>query len=431
MLLRFGVSNHLSIRDFQELSFCASFLKDGDEGLIPCAAAPKGSVTPAAVVYGANASGKSNLVDAMGLMGRMVSFSQTHGAPDGGVPRQPFRLDPACSAAPSRFELDFVIDGVRHHYGFEASDDAFESEWLYSHRRMLFEREDGKFHFGRGLKGRNAVIADLTRPNSLYLSAAAQNGHELLSGVFEYFRAIRGVSAVDVPGAIASIHLAREELDTRTIDFLGRIGTGVVDYRWGETEAPEEMKALRGDIAAAFSRRLEEPVPFAELFADRQAAIELAHRGRDGEPVYLDLDLESAGTRRLLVVLGRVFQALDKGAPMFIDELDASLHTQAAEAVLRLFCSRETNPKGAQLVATTHDTNLMRHDTNLMRSPVLRRDQLWFTEKDAGGATRLYPLTDIRTRKGDDVGKGYLQGRYGAMPFDPFDDPVSDLAPPH
>ena len=427
MLLRFGVSNHLSIRDFQELSFCASFLKDGDEGLIPCPTAPKGSVTPAAVVYGANASGKSNLVDAMEIMKGMVSFSQTRGAPDGGVPRQPFKLDPARSAEPSRFELDFVIDGVRHHYGFEASDDAFESEWLYtfpkSHRRMLFEREDGKFHFGRGLKGRNAVIADLTRLNSLYLSAAAQNGHEQLSGVFEYFRAIRGVSAVDVPGVAVSMQLAREEPDTRTIDFLGRIGTGVVGYRWDEIEVPEEIKALQGDIAAAVNRRLERPPPFAELLADRQAAIELAHRGRDGEPVYLDLDLESAGTRRLLVVLGRVFQALDEGAPMFIDELDASLHTQAAEAVLRLFCSRETNPKGAQLVATTHDTNLM-------RSPVLRRDQLWFTEKDAGGATRLYPLTDIRTRKGDDVGRGYLQGRYGAVPFDPFDDPVSDLAPP-
>ena len=309
---------------FKELSFCASSLKDGGEGLIPCAAAPKGSVAPAAVVYGANASGKSNLVDAMEAMRRMVSFSQTHGAPDGGVPRQSFRLDPACSAEPSRFELDFVIGGVRHHYGFEASDDAFKSEWLYtfpkSHRRMLFEREDRKFHFGRGLKGRNAVIADLTRPNSLYLSAAAQNGHEQLSGVFEYFRAIHGVYAVAVPGMIVPMQLAREEPDTRTIDFLKGIGTGVVGYRWGETEAPEEIKALRGDIAAVLRRRLEEPVPFAELLADRQATIELAHRGRDGEPVYLDMDLESAGTRRLLVVLGHVFQALDKGAPMFIDE---------------------------------------------------------------------------------------------------------------
>ena len=139
--------------------------------------------------------------------------------------------------------------------------------------------------------------------------------------------------------------------------------------------------------------------------------IELAHRARDGNSVYFDLSLESAGTRRLLVVLGLAFRALDEGAPIFIDELSANLHTHASEAVLELFCSPETNPKGAQLVATTHDTNLM-------NSPALRRDQLWFTSKDTSGATQLNPLTDIRTRRGDNFEKGYLQGRFGAVPFD-------------
>jgi AAA15 family ATPase/GTPase len=110
------------------------------------------------------------------------------------------------------------------------------------------------------------------------------------------------------------------------------------------------------------------------------------------------------------MLLGLVFQALDEGAPFVIDELDASLHTQACEAVLALFSSPETNPRGAQLIATTHDTNLL-------RSRMLRRDQIWFTEKDGHGATHLYPLTDIRTRKEDNIEKGYLQGRFGAIPF--------------
>ncbi|MDE0207120.1 MAG: AAA family ATPase, partial [Candidatus Tectomicrobia bacterium] len=92
------------------------------------------------------------------------------------------------------------------------------------------------------------------------------------------------------------------------------------------------------------------------------------------------------------------------------DELDASLHTQASEAVLKLFSSRERNASGAQIIATTHDTNLL-------KSSVLRRDQVWFTEKDPEGSTQLYPLTEIRTRKGDDIRRGYLQGRYGAIPF--------------
>ena len=422
MLLRFGVSNSLSIRDFQELSFAASSLKDRDEGLIPCAAAPKGAVAPAAVIYGANASGKSNLVGAVAAMRRMVLLSQTRGEPGGGVPRQPFRLDAACAGRPSRFDLDFVIDGVRHHYGFEASDDAFASEWLYdfpgSRRRTLFEREGGEFRFGRELKGRNAVIADLTRPNSLYLSAAAQNGHERLSRVFGYFQSIHGVHAVAVPGMAASFHLAQEEPGSRTIDFLGRIGAGVVGYRRKEAEDADETEAFQRDVLATMRKWGDAPAELeAFMIGGWRTAIELAHRGRDGESVYFDLDMESAGTRRLLIVLGSAFRALDEGTLLFVDELDASLHTQAAEAVLRLFCSPGTNPKGAQLVATTHDTNLM-------RAPALRRDQLWFTEKDADGATRLYPLTDIRTRKGDDVEKGYLQGRYGATPFD---DPVSAL----
>ncbi len=149
----------------------------------------------------------------------------------------------------------------------------------------------------------------------------------------------------------------------------------------------------------------------------KSVTIEFAHRGLTGEPIYLGLNRESAGTRRLLILLSRAFQALDRGAPMVIDELDLSLHTQACEAVLALFSSPKTNPKGAQLIATTHDTNLL-------RSTLLRRDQIWFTDKDEEGATHLYPLTDIRTRKGDNIEKGYLQGRYGAIPFA---GPISDL----
>ena len=425
MLLRFGVANHLSLRGFQELSFAASSLKDPDQGLIACPPAPGGSVVPAAVIYGANASGKSNLVGAMAAMKNMVLSSHTHWNPDDGVPRQPFLLDAESAGEPSRFETDFTIDGVRHHYGFEASDTAFESEWLYdfpkSRRRMLFEREGEVFRFGRGLGGRSAVIADLTRPNSLYLSAAAQNKHQRLSRPFGYFQSIHGVTEANPPSALVASYLAGTGLDRRAIDFLGRIGTGVVNYRQKKREDAEEIGALQQDFAGALEKRLHGLAdPKAIMGGDWRTAIELAHRGRNGDEVYLDLDLESAGTRRLLIVLGLAFRALDEGTPVLVDELDASLHTQAAEAVLRLFCSPETNPNGAQLVATTHDINLM-------KSPLLRRDQLWFAEKDAEGATQLYPLTDFRTRKVDNIARGYLQGRFGAVPFD---DPVSALAAP-
>ncbi len=418
MLLRFGVSNHLSIRDYQELSLSASSLKGREAGLIECAAASGGRVLPAAVIYGANASGKSNLVNAMGTLCGMVLLSQIKGEPGGEVPRHPFRLDEDSPRSPSRFDIDFLIDGVRHHYGFEASDSAFESEWLYafpkSYRQTLFERTGDEFRFGRELRGQNRVIAGLTRPNSLFVSAAAQNGHEQISKVFSYFRSIRGDQNMAASEEEVSERFTGKELDGRVIDFLGKIDTGVIDYRLSESELSEKDLGIPQE-AFALLKKISGPEP------PKWATIELAHRGRGDAPFYLDMERESAGTRRLLIVLDLAFRALDEGAPLFIDELNASLHTQAAEAVMQLFCSRETNPKGAQLIATTHDTNLL-------ASPLLRRDEVWFTEKDAEGATRLYPLTDIRTRKGDNIEKGYLQGRYGGVPFiDTFTAPGSTL----
>ncbi|MDE0332468.1 MAG: ATP-binding protein [Nitrospinae bacterium] len=418
MLLRFGVANHHSIRDAQELSLSASSLKERQEKLIDCAAVPSGAVLPVVVIYGANASGKSNLIDAISTMRSMVLRSQTKGEPGGGVPRSPFKLDDDSPQLPSHFDIDFLIDGVRYHYGFEASDTAFESEWLYafpkSHRQMLFERTGEEFRFGRGLKGQNRVIARLTRPNSLFLSAAAQNDHEQLLEVFGYFRSLHVIRSIAVHEQTVSERLAEEELDRRVIDFLGKIDTGIIDYQQKESDLPEEILEMQQELFALFAKRANVEPPEVK---EKHVTIELAHRGRGGEPFYLELDSESAGTRRLLLVLDLAFRALDEGAPLFIDELDASLHTQAAEAVLKLFCSRETNPKGAQLIATTHDTNLL-------DSPLLRRDEVWFTQKDLDGATQLYPLTDIRTRKSDNIEKGYLQGRYGAVPFN---DPISAL----
>ena len=214
MLLRFGVTNRLSMRAQQELSLTASSLKDPTGGLIDCPSAPSGSVLPAVLIYGANASGKSNLVNSIRVMKEMVLGSHRELEPGGGVPaRRPFALAPASSLNPTRFDVDFVMDGVRHHYGFEASDEAFVSEWLYAfpkrHRRMLFEREGGEFHFGRALGGQNKAIAALVRPNSLYVSAAAQNGHEQLSGVFAYFRSIRGAGGRGHPGGDSVVVLRR------------------------------------------------------------------------------------------------------------------------------------------------------------------------------------------------------------------------------
>lgn len=422
MLLRFAVENHLSICERQELSFAASSLKDQSDGLIDCEAVDSGAVVPAVVIYGANASGKTNFVNALSTMRGMVLWSQTKGEPGGGVPRQEYLLDPSFSEKPSCFEIDFVLDGIRYHYGFEATDEAFTSEWLYeipkAHRRRLYERKEQEFDFGRWLKGQNHNISRLTRSNSLFLSAAAQNGHELLSRVYKYFQDITFSGSISIPGVEASSRVKGDGVDGRVIDFLKSINTGVIGYQKKETELPEDIRAKHRELREVLERITGDTIELKPGDEEKVVQIELAHRGRGGEVVHFDLDLESAGTRRLLIILSQTFKAIDEGFPIIIDELDASLHTYASEAILRLFCSPKVNSSGAQLIATTHDTNLM-------RSNVLRRDQLWFADKSTEGATEIYPLTDIRTRKGDNVELGYLQGRYGAVPSD---DPVAALS---
>lgn len=413
MLLRFAASNFRSLRDKQEFSLTASSLRDGESGLIQTAALPGRKVLPVAVIYGANASGKSNVVAALLMMRTAVIFSHSRGEPGGGIPRKPFALDPLCAKLPSSMEADFILEGVRYHYGFEFSDEAFLSEWLYSfssgRQIILFTRDKQKFRFGRSLKGRNRVIADLTRPNSLFLSAATQNDHEQLSKLATFFRQIRADREISVTGQMASMRLGKKVVDKRVIEFLARIGTGVVDIKQAEEELSEELQSLRNAVLEVLRKFTKEAIDTSQL-DNVTTAIELGHKGRDGNPVFLNLDDESAGTRRLLIILGEVFTAIEQGVPLIIDELDASLHTQACEAIIALFSSTTTNPNGSQLIATTHDTNLL-------RLQFLRRDQVWFTEKDEQGATHLYPLTEFRTRQGDNVEKGYLQGRFGAIPF--------------
>lgn len=414
MLLRFGVTNHLSFRDKQELSLVASSLKDVEVGLLDDPTTKGRKILPAAVIYGGNASGKSNFVDALAYMRSQIRSSHTQGEPGGGVPRAHFALDSDSARAVSKFDIDFVWSGVRYHYGFETTNEAFISEWLYAFprglRQMLFERKRNSFKFGRNLKGRNKVIGDLTRRNSLFLSAAIQNGHEQLTTIAAFFMSLRIDTAISVPGELASIQLAKEDVDQRIIKFLNKIGTGVIDYRRQERELPPDWIVIKRAFQSALRAAGKGDLSVRSDFSDKQIDIELAHRGTDGDTVYLNLERESAGTRRLLVLLGRVYRALARGGLLLIDELDASLHTQACEAVLALFSRSEINPRGAQMIATTHDTNLL-------QSSLLRRDQVWFAEKDTEGMTHLYPLSDIRTRRGDNIEKGYLQGRFGAIPF--------------
>lgn len=411
MLLRFAVENFLSIRDQQELLLTASKqIKDRDDILIDCGTPTGRRALPVIVIYGANASGKSNLLRAFNYMQRAILFSHSQGSPKGGVPRDIHALDPDSADKPSVFEIDFVLDGVRYHYGFSATDEHFEEEWLFSFpkgkQRRLFEREGKDFEFGDSLTGQKTVISQLTRPNSLFLSAAAQNDHPELTTIANYITAIRSARHPAFPWATKWEESVVSEHKRNILDFMNDIEVGITDVRKKERELSKKDIELR----EALNNALNEIGKPTQPLEDKVPSLEIAHSGKNGESIFLRYSNESAGTKNLITKLPMIFDALESGQSLFIDELNDSLHTLACEKIIALFSSKATNPKGAQLVTTTHDTNLL-------RSGFLRRDQIWFTEKDSEGATHLYPLTDFRTRKDDNLARGYLEGRYGAVPF--------------
>jgi len=434
MLLRFGVSNYRSIKEYQQLSLTASSLKDRPAFTI---ASPvfNEKILPAIGIYGANASGKSNILRAFKFMVTGILESHSRGAASGGFLRYPFKLSKGFIEEATRFDCDFILDGVRHSYGYAINDQRIVEEWLYvfpsGRRQVWFHRnieEKKEFFFSdKYLKGKNRVIEELTRPNSLFLSSAAQNNHEKILPIYEYFQnnflfRLNQMSAASIN---VDEFLDDKEIQKWVLDFMSFADTGISDMRIFEEDVPEGvlpfMKEFRSLLARFIKENDEEldadtPLPTPK---DKMKVLKFGHSVDGGETIFLDLEEESRGTLALLSMLGPIFNALKKGLVIFIDELDTSMHSLLSKKIMDLFTSSKFNKCGAQLVFTTHDTNLLCNNS-------MRRDEVWFTEKDKGGATHLYPLTDISTRNTDNFEKGYLQGRFGAIPFlGGFDDFVN------
>lgn len=412
MLLRFGVANHYSILDYCELSLVASRgIKDKGADLLRARNLQE-AILPVVLIYGANASGKSTFYSALAMMRNHVVNSFTDLKPNEEIPRHAFALDSRGNSEPTRFDCDFIIDDTRYHYGFECKATEFTREWLYAFpersRRMLFNREGQDVSFGKTLKGKNKSIESFMRPNSLFLSVAAQNAHPQLGAIYDFFdKKLRFVSSGMNRGQIeASIP---EKMDRRVIDFLKFADTGIVDAEVKREKPSEESRQQFEKFSAALSPLLELE-PDALKPPQEITSVSFLHASSTGASVPLPFESESRGTIRLLSLALRAIDALDEGKILIVDELDLSLHTLLSLQLIALFSKSETNPNFAQLVAITHDTNILCSEN-------VRRDQIWFCEKDDSGQTHLYPLTDIKTRNSDNLEKGYLEGRFGAVPF--------------
>lgn len=369
-------------------------------------------------IYGANAAGKSNVLDALQFMGEAVAASHRLWPPEGPIPREPFLLDAEHRSEPSFFEADIVVEGVSYQYGFVLDDERILEEWLYAFphgRRQVWFSRDAKaaepFAFGKKLKGNNRVLARLTRPNCLFLSVAAGYNHEALLAVYRWFaRKLRSATAQDRASWTTFQDFIsqreRKEHEAAVLDLLQRADLGVTGFEV-RREAPGRPPEEKPDLLVRS--------PDGSLWV-----FELKHKaGR--ATVALPLAKESRGTRAWLSLLGPMLEALESGSLLCVDELDASLHPRLAVEVVQIFQNPDLNPKGAQLLFNTHDTSLL---GTLLGKPVLHRDQVWFVEKDATGASHVYPLTDFKPRKLENVERGYFHGRYGAIPFLPPREPL-------
>jgi hypothetical protein len=425
MLIEFRAANHRSLLDEQVLTLSASAKADKDDPRLRRVAGATTPLLPAAAIYGANASGKSNVLRALDFMRRAVCDSARLWPPDAGVPREPFAWG---DTGASIFEATFVVDDTRFEYGFVAEDARFTEEWLFAwptgkKKHVWFEREGDSIKFGESLRGTPLAVKEATRPNALLLSTAAQFNHERLLVPYLWFTDMRTHNVEGDAGGTLGVagDYSLEAWITRNLRRAGRSRgqLSLFPELSAETTVVEVLRELVrvadvgiDDLKVVTTGPADGDTPRRpHALPSRQIMLHHVSGGAGG---WLPLSEESKGTATLLRMAPAVLDVLLSGSVLIVDELEASLHPRLADQVLRHFSDPALNPRGAQILFATHDTALIGHQVG---EPRLRRDQIWLTEKRPDGSTNLYPLTDFKPRAAENLERGYLQGRYGAVPY--------------
>lgn len=376
-------------------------------------------------IYGPNASGKSGVIAALEALRDMVILSAKNTDPAEPIKQiEPFALEPSQANEPTAFGIVFVSDAIRYEYRVAATR---ERIWHESLRAFITKKEQlwysrdwdsetGLYNWSPGKPTgyrRDSKREEFTLPNGLYLSKAISLGDTQLEPIFRWFR--ENLKCLDLSSrATLGQGFTIKQFDSKTglapriLALLRHADLGVQDARVHE-EKPEAglLEALE-KMKLSLPQEMQDRLAKGEL---KSMAVELAHKGAK-ENIFLPWDAESAGTHRLFALAGPWLDILEKGHTVCIDELDTSMHPLMVTALLKLLFSSETNSKGAQVIFSTHNPLLL--DTTL-----IRRDQVWFTDKNDVGESHLYPLTDYSPREGESLVRGYLAGRYGAIPFIP------------
>jgi uncharacterized protein len=416
MLLEFSVGNFLSFKETKTLNLVASSISDYKESNI--ITTERYSLIKGAVIYGANASGKSNFIRAMSTMKRIVtSFHQSSTKV---LNVTPFLLNTETEKEASHFEVLFQIGNVRYRYGFKVTNKEIAEEWLYEAKktaeRLLFIRQGEGIEVSTYYKeGENLEVK--TRNNALFLSVVDQFNGPIAKRImkwFDTFITISGLSHEDYEMVTFKM-LEHPKTAKPLIDFYEKLDFGFDSLKINKKEF--DPKEIPEDTPEALIKLLVKDLEGAFKFN-----IKTTHKKFDKNNKFVEnreFDMrsqESAGTNKVFNISGPVFDVLQQGGVLVIDELDASLHPLLTLAITKLFNSEIENPNNAQLVFTTHDTNLFTYGK-------YRRDQIYFIEKDNYGASDLYSLVDYREEDGKKIRNDrsfendYIQGRYGAIPY--------------
>jgi uncharacterized protein len=420
MLIEFSVGNYRSFKEVVTFSMVAANLRAKHKDLDArnsFAVDNKLTLLKSAAIYGANASGKSNIAKALAFMKWFMVNSSRDTQSTDAIGVEPFRLSTETEGRPSHFELVFLMDGQKYRYGFEADRDRIVSEWLFyvpKNREVnLFKRDLVDI---KSTKAYDATgISKRTRSNALFLSVSAQFNVEIAEEILKLITEKLQIASGLYEQAYLNYTLDCFEKDEHTKDIVWltkKLDLGIDDIHIKEEETKPDL--LPFSMVDKVKRMVEqEGGTDLKFIAD---SVKTSHRKFDqnGEPVsteIFDLDAnESDGTKKIFALSGLLIYMLKKGGTLIVDELDARLHPLISLAIVELFNSPESNPNNAQLV-------FMTHDTNLLSNRLFRRDQIWFTEKNRYGATSLYSLAEYKIRNDASFESDYIKGKYGAIPY--------------
>ena len=418
MLLQFSVNNYKSIKDTITFSMATTSKDEGNSFNIG-----KYELLKSAIIYGANASGKSNFLKAMAFMGKIVLNKNKVIQSTDTLEHFPFKLNTDTQNSSSTFEIVCFINNIKYRYGFEIDDTTVYAEWLYADEKgkesKLFYRdaeEDDYINpakFKEGYKSFDKKELKINVPkNQLFIWKCDQNDGEVSKSILGWFNKFNLIDGMEHDGYIgfAMDQMENEDFKNEIVNLVKTADIGIEDIILEREKVPSE-----------FFEEMSIPSDLKEKILEggglQRVLLNTYHKQYDendnevGKIIFELDEEESKGTRKFFKMSAPILNTLREGKILIIDELDASLHPMLTRHLIKLFHNEKINTKNAQLIFATHDTNML-------TPTMFRRDQIWLTEKDKFGATDIYSLAQLKdVIKNENFEKQYIQGKYGAIPY--------------